>query len=130
MLTGDKHIRRGHPERWGDVMQIWVYILKCADASYYVGSHRGSDPTDREAEHNDGLDRRAYTFTRRPVQLVWSEEFEDPTQAVLFERKLKGWSRAKKEAVIRGDWRALPGLARRRSRPAGESPRPRRVKGQ
>ncbi len=74
------------------------------------------DPAVREAEHNDGLDRHAYTYARRPVRLVWTEEFEDPTQAVAFERKLKGWSRAKKEAVIRGDWQALPGLARRRSR--------------
>jgi putative endonuclease len=111
-------------------MQIWVYILKCADGSYYVGSHRGPDPAVREAEHNDGLDPHAYTYTRRPVQLVWSDEFEDPTQAVLFERKLKGWSRAKKEAVIRGDWQALPGLARRRSRPVEEAPKPPRVNGQ
>ena len=111
-------------------MQIWVYILKCADDSYYVGSHRGPDPAARESEHNEGRDRFAYTYTRRPVQLVWAEEFEDPTQAVLFERKLKGWSRAKKEAVIRGEWHALPGLARRRSRPVGEATKPRRARDQ
>jgi putative endonuclease len=114
----------------GSVMRIWVYILICADDSFYVGSHRGPDPVVREAEHNDGLDRYAYTYARRPVRLVWTEEFEDPTQAVAFERKLKGWSRAKKEAVIRGDWQSLPGLARRRSRPSDESPKPRGVKNQ
>ena len=97
-------------------MQIWVYILKCADDSYYVGSHRGPDPLVRESEHNDGPDPKAYTYKRRPVVLVWSTEFEDPLQAVTFERQLKGWSRAKKEAVIREDWAALPALARCRSR--------------
>ena len=79
---------------------------------------------------SNGLDRYAYTYARRPVRLVWTEEFEDPTQAVAFERKLKGWSRAKKEAVIRGDWQSLPGLARRRSRPSDESPKPRGIKNQ
>ena len=114
----------------GAVMQIWVYILKCADDSYYVGSHRGPDPAIREAEHNDGLDRYAYTYARRPVRLAWSEEFEDPTQAVAFERKLKGWSRAKKEAVINGEWKLLPDLSRRRSRPVDETPKVSRIKGQ
>lgn len=97
-------------------MQIWVYILKCADDSYYVGTHRGPDPLVRESAHNDGLDPRSYTYKRRPVALVWCTEYEDPLQAVQFERQLKGWSRAKKEAVIRGDWAALPALARSRSR--------------
>lgn len=104
-------------------MQIWVYILRCADESYYVGSHRGPDPADREAQHNAGMDPKAWTYSRRPVTLVWCTEFEDPLQAVAFERRLKGWSRAKKEAVISGDWKALPTLARRRSRPAGETPK-------
>jgi len=49
------------------------------------------------------------------VTLVWSTEFEDPIQAIAFERQLKDWPHAKKEAVIRGDWAALPGLARSRS---------------
>lgn len=104
-------------------MRIWVYILECADLAYYVGSYRGDDPTEREAQHNDGVDPKAWTYSRRPVRVVWCTEFEDPTQAVLFERQLKGWSRAKKEAVIRGEWQALPNLARRRSRPDGEIPK-------
>lgn len=106
-------------------MQIWVYILACADQAYYVGSYRGADPGEREAQHNDGLDLKAWTYSRRPVRLVWSTEFEDPGQAVAFERQLKGWTRAKKEAVIRGEWKALPALARRRNRPPDETPRKR-----
>ena len=97
-------------------MKVWVYILRCADDAYYVGSHRGDDPKDREAQHNAGLDPKAWTYSRRPVALVWAGEFEDPLEAIAFERQLKRWSRAKKEAVIRGDWAALPALARRRSR--------------
>jgi putative endonuclease len=105
-------------------MRIWVYILECADGAYYVGSYRGSDPSVREAEHNDGRDPKAWTYHRRPVKIVWQDEFEDPGQAVAFERQMKGWSRAKKEAVIRGNWQALPDLARRRSRAAGEASKP------
>jgi len=106
-------------------MRIWVYILECADSAYYVGSYRGPDPVERVSRHNDGVDPSAWTYSRRPVKLVWCTEFEDPGQAVAFERQLKGWSRVKKEAVIRGEWVVLPGLARRRrrSRPAGEIPK-------
>ncbi len=94
-------------------MQIWVYIVRCADGSYYTGTHRGADPELRVAEHNDGARPEAYTYSRRPVTLVWASEFEDPVEAISFERQAKGWSRRKKEAVIRGEWTALPGLARR-----------------
>ncbi len=107
-------------------MQIWVYLLRCADGAFYVGTHRGPDPADREAEHNAGVRREAWTYERRPVKLVWTSEFEDPFEAVAFERQLKGWSRAKKEALIRGDWNAIRAHARRRSRPAEEAPEPRR----
>jgi putative endonuclease len=105
-----------HDPPWGIIMQIWVYILRCADDAYYIGSHRGDDPKDREAQHNAGLDPKAWTYSRRPVALVWAGEFEDPLEAIAFEQQLKRWSRVKKEAVIRGDWAALPALARRRSR--------------
>nr|WP_295111754.1 GIY-YIG nuclease family protein [uncultured Caulobacter sp.] len=94
-----------------DVQSAWVYILRCADGMYYVGSHRGQDPAVRVAEHNAGLDAKAFTYKRRPVELVWAGEFQFITDAIAFERQLKGWSRAKKEAVIRGDWEALPSLA-------------------
>jgi putative endonuclease len=58
-----------------------------------------------------GTDETAYTFKRRPVVLVYVAVFGSPAEAIRFEKQLKGWSRAKKEALMRGDWGALPGLA-------------------
>lgn len=89
-----------------------VYILHCADGSYYTGvTHR--TPDERESEHNRGLDRNAFTFTRRPVKLIWSEHFERVDEAIATERRIKGWSRAKKEALVRRDYDQLPALASR-----------------
>lgn len=99
-------------------MHFFVYILQCANGAYYVGSHRGDDVMSRVHEHNEGLDPKAYTFKRRPVELVWSEDFEDPEDMVAAERRLKGWSRAKKEAYIRGDLPKLKMLAKSRTAPA------------
>ncbi|NQE62846.1 GIY-YIG nuclease family protein [Caulobacter sp. RHG1] len=105
-----------------DVQSAWVYILRCSDGLYYVGSHRGPDPAARVGEHNAGLNPKAFTYKRRPVELVWAGDFQFITDAIAFERQLKGWSRAKKEAVIRGDWDALPDLARSgRPRPSTSS---------
>jgi putative endonuclease len=81
-------------------MGAFVYMLRCADNSYYIGSATGDDLTRRIAEHQSGA-HPGYTSTRRPVQLVWSE------------RKIKGWSRAKKEALINGDWGKVQQLAKR-----------------
>jgi putative endonuclease len=92
----------------------YAYMLRCADGSYYVGSATGDDLTRRMAEHETGA-YRGYTFTRRPVELVWSEHFDRITDAIAAERQLKGWTRAKKEALIRGDWSAIQILARRRT---------------
>ncbi|MBV8973068.1 MAG: GIY-YIG nuclease family protein [Sphingomonadaceae bacterium] len=89
-------------------MSFWTYILECSDRSYYVGH---TDDIDRRlGQHAAGLG--GYTATRLPVTLRWSGMFSEREAAFAFERRLKGWSRAKKEAVIRGDWDALPGLAR------------------
>jgi putative endonuclease len=93
-------------------------MLQCADGSYYIGSHRGFEPSKRESEHNQGFDKHAYTFTRRPVELVYSEPFERFDEMVAYERRLKGWSRAKKEALIRGDRNALFDLSRRGGKPS------------
>jgi putative endonuclease len=90
-----------------------VYMLRCADGSYYVGSAAGNDLTKRISEHEAGA-YRGYTFTRRPVQLVWSEYFDRITDAIAAERQIKGWTRAKKEALIRGDWELINLLAKRR----------------
>ncbi|HEY8439957.1 MAG TPA: GIY-YIG nuclease family protein [Xanthobacteraceae bacterium] len=84
----------------------FVYMLKCADGSYYIGCAIGEDLTKRIAEHQAGT-YPGYTSTRRPVHLVWSEYFPQITDAIAVERKLKGWSRAKKEALIGGNWNTI-----------------------
>ena len=94
-------------------MNAHVYILLCSDGSYYVGSTRGSLDK-RIAEHNAGT-FDGYTAQRRPVRLVFSQDFDRITDAVATERQLKGWSRAKKEALIAGDFDTIQHLAKRRS---------------
>jgi putative endonuclease len=95
-------------------MGAFVYMLRCSDRSYYVGSATGDDLTKRIAEHDEGA-YGGYTSVRRPVTLVWSEHFDRITDAVVAERKIKGWGRAKKEALIEGDWNSLQLLSRRRA---------------
>ncbi|MBR0824177.1 GIY-YIG nuclease family protein [Bradyrhizobium manausense] len=102
-------------------MGIYVYMLRCADGSFYIGSATGDDVSKRVDEHNAGA-YQGYTHSRRPVVLVWSEHFDRITDGIAAERQLKGWSRAKKEALIRSDWKAVSLLARRR---AG-APRPKK----
>ena len=86
----------------------WMYILVCADGSYYVGST--NDLVRRVNEHNQGRGAR-YTASRRPVRLVYAAEFTSLADAYAKEKQVQGWSRAKREALIRGDYAALPGLA-------------------
>jgi putative endonuclease len=95
-------------------MGAFVYMLHCADNSYYVGITISDDLSKRVAEHETGA-YRGHTFFRRPVTLVWSEHFDRITDAIANERKLKGWSRAKKEALARGDWDQLKHLSKRRA---------------
>ncbi|MCW5693756.1 MAG: GIY-YIG nuclease family protein [Pseudolabrys sp.] len=95
-------------------MGAFVYMLRCADNSYYVGSATGEDLSKRIAEHQSGA-YPGYTYSRRPITLVWSEHFEKITDAITAERQIKGWSRAKKEALARGDWPSVRSLARRRA---------------
>jgi putative endonuclease len=94
-------------------MTAFVYMLRCSDGSYYVGSTTGNDPGKRIAEHQSGA-FPGYTYSRRPIELVWSEHFDRITDAIAAERQIKGWSRAKKEALIRGDWSHVSALSRRR----------------
>ncbi len=93
-------------------MTAHVYILRCSDGRYYVGSTRGSVEK-RVAEHNAGT-YGGYTARRRPVELVYSQDFDRITDAIAAERQLKGWSRAKKEALIKGDFGTLKNLSKRR----------------
>ena len=83
-------------------MPYVVYILKCSDGSYYTGS--AADLGHRLWQHERGIVSASYTY-RRPVKLVWiSEECKNYSQALPWERQIKGWTRAKKEALIRGDF--------------------------
>jgi putative endonuclease len=91
----------------------YVYMLRCSDDSYYVGSARlGLDR--RVSEHNNGT-YGGYTAKRLPVTLVWAEHFLNITDAIAVERQVKGWSRAKKEALIRRDFEPIQTLAKRRT---------------
>ena len=94
-------------------MNAFVYILRCRDGRYYVGTTRGS-LDHRVAEHNAGT-FSGFTKSRRPVDLVYSESFDMITDAIASERRLKGWSRAKKDALIAGDYDKLSRLSRSRS---------------
>ncbi len=84
--------------------KYFVYILKCADNSYYTGSTNNLER--RINEHNSGK-YKGYTSTRLPVQLVYFQEFSDVKDAISNERKIKKWSRKKKEALINGDFYLL-----------------------
>jgi putative endonuclease len=106
----------------GFAMGVYVYMLRCADNSFYVGSATGDDLSPRIDQHNAGT-YLGYTFTRRPVVLVWSEYFDRITDGIAVERQIKGWSRAKKEALIQSDWAEVSRLSQRR---AGR-PKPNRV---
>ena len=91
----------------------YIYMLRCADGSYYVGSARlGLDR--RLPEHSNGT-YGGYTSKRLPVELVWSQHFLNITDAIAVERQIKGWSRVKKEALIRGDYGQIQLLAKRRT---------------
>ena len=90
-------------------MAAFVYILRCRDGSYYTGCTTKLDL--RIAQHKAGT-YAGYTAARLPVECVWNAEFQNIYDAIDFERRLKRWSRVKKEAVIRGEWDHLPELSR------------------
>ncbi len=85
--------------------QYWVYILLCSDESYYTGVT--NNIRERFTQHQQGIDPHCYTYERRPLKLVWAYEFDDIKDAIRCEKQLKGWSRKKKEALIRGDWKGI-----------------------
>ena len=98
-----------------------VYILQCADRSYYVGIARDSLTQKRLAEHEAGL-FDGYTARRRPVLLVFNQQFGRIEDAIAAERQIKGWRREKKEALIRGNYGDLPLLASRSQRATDAPP--------
>lgn len=89
--------------------QYFVYMVRCSDDSFYVGVT--SDLEKRIGEHNFGWDPESYTHERRPVNLVFAEDFIRVEDAIRFEKQLKGWSRAKKIALIKGDWSEIVRLS-------------------
>ncbi len=87
-----------------------LYILRCADGKLYTGlTRRGVD--ERVSEHQQGMS--AFTKRRRPVTLIFSERYLAITDAIDAERRIKGWTRAKKLAYVAGDFERLSELARR-----------------
>ncbi|NNF76036.1 MAG: GIY-YIG nuclease family protein [Flavobacteriaceae bacterium] len=89
----------------------YVYILLCSDKTYYTGIT--NNPERRLFEHHSGFKKNSYTFSRRPVEMVFLQEFMDINQAILFEKKIKKWSKAKKAALIEDNYEILPILSKK-----------------
>jgi predicted GIY-YIG superfamily endonuclease len=89
-------------------MAFYAYMLECADESFYVGHTDNLEA--RIGAHQSG-EILGYTSTRRPVKLVWSQEFATREDALSAERQIKGWNRSKKTALVKGDWREIQKLA-------------------
>lgn len=97
----------------------WTYIVECADRSFYTGSTALEDVEARVWQHNNDADRSAnYTRKRRPVRLVYAEQFERVDDAFAREKQIQGWSRAKKLALIDLRGGDLPALAHPRKTPS------------
>ena len=92
----------------------FVYMLRCGDSSFYVGSTRNLDT--RLAQHTAGAGGD-YTRKRQPVELVFSEEFERIDDAYEREKQIQGWSRKKREALMDRRMEDLPALSRKPSNP-------------
>ena len=90
-------------------MQFWVYILRCSDGSYYTGHTDALEQ--RLAQHREGLGSD-WTRSRRPLELVWCANAPTREEALAFERRVKNWSRIKKEAMMAGDWARVGHFAR------------------
>jgi len=89
----------------------FVYMLRCSDGSYYVGSTRDLDHRIQQHAAGEGS---AYTKRRMPVELVFAQEFDRIDEAYACEKQVQGWSRRKREALIAGDYELLPELSRKR----------------
>ena len=88
----------------------YVYIIQCADQSYYTGVTNNLES--RLWEHQNGINNKCYTYNKRPVQLKYSELYHIIQDAIAREKQLKGWSRKKKEALFKGDWDEIKKLAK------------------
>lgn len=90
-------------------MEFVLYILECTDGSFYIGH---TDDLDKRMEQHGQGKGCVYTSTRRPLKLIHTQGFETRYEALTMERKLKGWSRAKKLAYMAGDWEAIRALSK------------------
>jgi len=94
-------------------MKIYfVYILKCSDETYYTGFT--SNLNKRIIEHNTGKHNESYTFNRRPLTLEFYAEFTNVNIAIETEKQIKKWSKAKKQALINGEFEKLPNLSKKK----------------
>jgi predicted GIY-YIG superfamily endonuclease len=89
----------------------WMYILKCADGSYYVGSTKNLDLRINQHQLGKGS---IYTSGRLPVELVYGEEYDRIADAYACEKQIQNWGRAKRDALINGDLEVLPPLAKKK----------------
>lgn len=87
----------------------YVYILECFDKLLYTGIT--NDISRRVEEHNAGLNKNSFTFKRRPVKVIFHQDFNNVNQAIFFEKKIKRWSAAKKRALANDDELLLKLLA-------------------
>ncbi len=94
------------------VFRMFVYILKCADETFYTGVTNNLEK--RLGDHQSGKNTDSYTFSRRPVVLMYFTGFQDPESAIRFEKRIKRWSRSKKIALINGDFNLLPNLSKKK----------------
>lgn len=117
-LRSSAKLRRKREVISGEQLSFYAYMLVCADNSYYVGHTDDLDA--RYVAHTEGM-LPGYTLTRRPVQMVWHQMFETRQEAFATERQIKGWSRAKKRALVAGDWENVGRLGRRHSNPQAVS---------
>jgi predicted GIY-YIG superfamily endonuclease/proteasome lid subunit RPN8/RPN11 len=101
-------------------MSFWAYMLHCRGGKFYVG--HTDDLERRVAQHKTGA-VKGFTSDKLPVELVWSQDFPTRYEAIAAERQIKGWSRAKKLALIRGDWDRLSALAKSKNGPSTSSGR-------
>ena len=90
-------------------MPFWVYVLECADQSYYVGH---TDNLEKRVAGHESGELDGYTSSRLPVRVVFTQEFLTREEALAMELRVKGWSRLKKQALIHGDWTELSHLAK------------------
>ena len=87
-----------------------MYILECSDDTFYVGVTNNVGR--RFIEHITGFHDKSYTFSRRPLKLVYCKQFDSPMKAIKYEKQIKGWTKAKKMALINNDLNLLHELAK------------------